>query len=67
MSYYDFDDHFWGAWEVCTQSVELEAGKEPSFASRIISTIFAAFTDREVDRSHALVNALQEDSDSDSV
>ena len=65
MSYYDFDDHFWGAWEVCTQSLELEAGKEPSFASRIISTIFAAFTAREEEKeSITLVDTLSEDSDS---
>jgi len=65
MSYYDFDDHFWGAWEVCGQSVESEEDKEPSFASRIITTILAAFSSENREEStKPLVNTLQQDPDS---
>ncbi len=64
MSYYDFDDHFWGSWEVCGQCLESEQDNEPSFASRIIGTIFAAFTAEDREESTTLANSLQENSDS---
>ena len=47
MSYYDFDNHFWGAKEVCGQCEESEEDKQTSFASRIVGTIFSAFKAEE--------------------
>jgi len=47
MSYYDFDNHFWSSSQVCGQSEELEEDNEPSFASRMLGTIFAAFKPEE--------------------
>lgn len=57
MSYYDFDDHFWMPAEVCGQILESEEYNEPSFASRIIGSIFAAFKTEAEDNSNTQVTA----------
>lgn len=50
MNYYDFEEHFWSAEEVCAQAKESNQDKKTCFCSRIIASILNAFFPKKLEQ-----------------